>query len=175
MLSCCCFCSGKFQSPRTEHLSNSPLLSSLPPESSCLLPYILLLLLLHTAPSSNLSSHHRGREHLWWPMAFSCDVPKYLTGCISHCCIVGGNHGIDVHVLITQSKEWCELQGKVQATSGFLSFSRSNLSLCWFGFLAFFRRTQKIIITWSWSFPVSAPGKLLVLWMLTPDRKRFFT
>ena len=25
--------------------------------------------------------------------------PKYLTGCISHCCIVGGYHGIDVHVL----------------------------------------------------------------------------
>ena len=25
----------------------------------------------------------------------------------------------------------------------------------------------------SWSLPMSAPGKLLVLWMLTPDRKRF--
>ena len=32
-----------------------------------------------------------------------------LTGCISHCCVVGGNHGIHVHVLITQSNEWCEL------------------------------------------------------------------
>ena len=58
MLSCCCFCSGKFQSPRTEHLSSPPLLSSLPSESSCLLPCILSLLLLHTASSSNLSSHH---------------------------------------------------------------------------------------------------------------------
>ena len=35
MLSCCCFCSGKFQSPRTEHLSSPPLLSSLPSGSSC--------------------------------------------------------------------------------------------------------------------------------------------
>ena len=64
---------------------------------------------------------------------------------------------------------------KVQATSGSLSFSRSNLSLGWFGFLAFFRRTWKVIITRSWSLPMSAPGKLLVLWMLIPDRKRFFT
>ena len=41
-----------------------------------------------------------------FPAAF---LPKYLTGCISHCCIVGGNHGINVYVLITQSNEWCEL------------------------------------------------------------------
>ena len=26
-----------------------------------------------------------------------------------YCCIVGGNHGINVRVLITQSNEWCEL------------------------------------------------------------------
>ena len=66
-----------------------------------------------------------------FPAAF---LPKYLTGCISHCCIVGGNHGIHVHVLITQSNEWCELP-TYQATSGSLSFSRSNLSLGWFCFL----------------------------------------
>ena len=34
-------------------------------ESSSLLPCILLLFLLQTASSLNLSSHHRGREHLW--------------------------------------------------------------------------------------------------------------
>ena len=64
MLFCCCLCLGKLQSPRTEHLSSSPLLSSLPSESPCLLPCILLLLLLHTVCSSNLSSHHIGRKHL---------------------------------------------------------------------------------------------------------------
>ena len=68
MLSSYCFCSGKFQSPRIECLSRPPLLSSLPSESSCLLPCILLPLLLHTASSSNLFSHHRGQEHL--PTAF---------------------------------------------------------------------------------------------------------
>ena len=35
-----------------------------------------------------------------------------------------------------------------------------------------FTRNRKIIITRSWSLPMSASGKLLVLWMLTPDRKR---
>ena len=33
------------------------------------------------------------------------------------------------------------------ATSGFLNLSRSNLSLDWIGFLVFFRRTRKVIIT----------------------------
>ena len=50
----------------------------------------------------------------------------------------------------------------------------SNLSLGWFGFLAFFKRTRKAIITRPWSLPMSAPGKLLVLCILTPGRKRFF-
>ena len=57
---------GKFQSPRTEHLSSPPLLSSLPSDSACLLPCILLLLLLHIPLLLyNLSSYHRSRAHLW--------------------------------------------------------------------------------------------------------------
>ena len=51
---------------------------------------------------------------------------------------------IDVHVLISQSYEWCEFPTKLQATSGSLSFSNSNLSHDWFGFFAFFRRTRKV-------------------------------
>ena len=48
-------------------------------------------LLLHTASSTNLASHHRGREYLrLFP------TKKYVTGCVSQCCIVGGNHGIYV-------------------------------------------------------------------------------
>ena len=54
--------------------------------------------------------------------------------------------------------------GNVLATSGFLNFSRLNLSFDWFDLLVFFRRTRKVIITKSWSLPMSAPGKLLVLW-----------
>ena len=179
MHSCCCICSGKFQCPRTEHLSSPPLLSSLPSESFCLLPCIHLLLLLHTAASPILFLINTEVENIsgdprLFPATF---LPKYLTGCISQCCFCS-IHGIDVHVLITQSNEWCKFPTcrclKSATTSGSLNFSRSNLSLGWFGFLALFRRTRKVI-TRSWSLPMSAPGKILVIWMLTPDRKRFFT
>ena len=56
---------------------------------------------------------------------------------------------------------------------GSFSFSRSNLSFVCFGLLILFRRRWKVIISKSWSLPVSAPGKLRVLAMFTPDRKRF--
>ena len=52
-----------------------------------------------------------------------------------------------------------------RAPSGSLNFSRSNLSLGWFGFLPFFGQTQNVIITRSWSLPMSALGKLFVQWM----------
>ena len=54
MLPCCCFCSGKFQSPRIEHLSSPPLLSSQHFEFSCCFPvmfcfcFIPLLLQIST-------------------------------------------------------------------------------------------------------------------------------
>ena len=41
MFSCCCFCSGKFKSFLTEHLSRPPLLPPLPSESSYLLSCII--------------------------------------------------------------------------------------------------------------------------------------
>ena len=92
MLSCCCFCSSKFQSPRTEHISGPPLLSSLPSESSCLLPCILLLPLLQISPL--ITEVEIIFDDPWhFPATF---LPKYLTGCISHCCIEGGNHGFNV-------------------------------------------------------------------------------
>ena len=87
----CCFCSGKFQSLRTEHLSSPLLLSSLPSESTCLLPFIVLLLLLHTVSSLIKEVENICSDPWYFPVTF---VPKYLTGCSSHCCIVGGNHGI---------------------------------------------------------------------------------
>ena len=68
MFSCCCFCSGKFKSPRTEHLSRPPLLPPLSSETSYLLSCIILLLLPHIASFLNLFYRHRGREHLWWPL-----------------------------------------------------------------------------------------------------------
>ena len=76
---------------------SSPLsLSSLPFESSCLLPCIVLLLLFHTVSSPLIKEVENISDDPWhFPVKF---IPKYLTGCISHCCIVGGNHGIEVHV-----------------------------------------------------------------------------
>ena len=97
------FSSGKFQCPRTEHLSSPPAFTAF---------RILLLASLYSFALSasyrfffkSLLSSQRSRTslvtHGFFLRAF---LPKYLTGCISHCCIVGGNHGIDVHVLITQS------------------------------------------------------------------------
>ena len=88
------FCSGKFQSPLTEHY----------PVLLCFLHFLLnpsvcfpvvfcfcfILLLLQVSP-----------------LIQAAFLPKYHTGCISHCCIVSGNHGIDGYVLIAQSNEWC--------------------------------------------------------------------
>ena len=56
-----------------------------------------------------------------------------------------------------------------------ISFPRSNLSLVCFCLLILFRWRLKVIISKSWSLPKSAPGKLRVLAMFTPDRKRFLT
>ena len=64
---------------------------------------------------------------------------------------------------------------KVSDTLGSFSFPRSNLSLVCVGSLILFRRSWKGIISKSWSLPMFAPGKLRVLAMFTPDRKRFLT
>ena len=66
------FLLGKFQFSPTEHLSSALLLSSLPSESSCLLPSILLRFLPFTAFSLNIFFYHR-------PMAFSCEVPSQVS------------------------------------------------------------------------------------------------
>ena len=64
---------------------------------------------------------------------------------------------------------------KLSNTLGSFSFSRSNLSLVRFGLQILFRRRWKVIISKSWSLPLSAPGKFRVLAMFTPDRKLFLT
>ena len=99
-------------------------------------------------------------------------LPKciYLTGCVSHCCIVGDNHGIYVYAIIPQTDDWSNIPSVVactlSATTGFLNFSRSNFSFGLVGFLAFLIRIWKVSITSS----MSALGKLLALWVLPPDR-----
>ena len=143
MLSCCCFVQASFN---LLALSTYPVLLCFlhcllnPPVcfpvffySFCFIPLLLLISPLITKVENIFG------DPWLFPAAF---LPEYLTGCISHCCIVGGNHGIHVHVLIAQSNEWCELPTyRCLKSASHTSFSRSNLSLGWFGFLVFFRRT----------------------------------
>ena len=98
---------------------------------------------------------------------------KNLTGCFSHCCVEGGDRCIYVSSLLMMVRganfppiiAW-----KVSNTLRSVSFSRLNLSLVCFGLQILLRRRWKIIICKSWSLPMSAPGKLRVLAMFTPDR-----
>ena len=54
-------------------------------------------------------------------------------------------------------------------------FQLSNVKLVCFGLLILFTRKWKVIISKSWSFPMSAYRKRRILAMFTPDRKRFLT
>ena len=91
---------------------------------------------------------------------------KDLTGCFSHCCVEGGGHQTHVYVFITHDGERCNLPPimvwRVSNTLGSFSFS-------------LFRRRWKVIIRKSLLLSISGPGKLRVLAMFTPDRKRFLT
>ena len=101
-------------------------------------------------------------------------LPKYLTGCISHCCIIG-NHGIDVHHLIPKSNEWCKYHTYRCLKNACHIWVPQLFKIkpwYWLVWLSRLRRNRKIIITRSWSLPMSASEKFIVLWMLTPDRKR---
>ena len=87
---------------------------------------------------------------------------KNLTGCFSHCCVEGGDHWIYVCIFVAHDSKRCIIAWKVSNMLGSFSFSRSNLSLVCFGLLIFLRRRRKVIISKSWSLPMSAPGKLHV-------------
>ena len=54
-------------------------------------------------------------------------------------------------------------------------FQLSKVKLVCFGLLILFTRKWKVIISKSWSFPMSAYRKRRILAMFTPDRKRFLT
>ena len=63
---------------------------------------------------------------------------------------------------------------RVSNTLGSFSFSRSNLSPVCFGLLILFRRRWKVTTSKLWSLSLSVPGKLRVLELFTPGRKRLF-
>ena len=128
MLSCCCFCSGKFKSLA---LSTYPVFLCflhclLSPHvcfpvlfcSVCLISFLFQIFPLVTEVE-NIS------DDPWLFPATSLSM--YLTGCISHCCIVSGNHRIDVHVLISQSIEWCDFPSNCQPHLGPSAFQVQTL------------------------------------------------
>ena len=75
----------------------------LPSESSCLCPCIFsfcfIPLLLQISPLITEVENIFGDTWLF---------PAYLSACISHCCIVGDNHGTDVHAVIPPTNEGCQ-------------------------------------------------------------------
>ena len=79
-----------------------------------------------------------------------------------------------LYLFIVHDGERCKLPA-YHNTLGSFSFSRSNLSLSALWFADSFQTKWKVIISKSWSLPVSAPGKLCVLALFTPDWKRFLT
>ena len=100
-----------------------------------------------------------------------------LTGCFSHCCVVGGDRRIHACIFIVYDVERCKLPA-YHSLKGFQHigiFQLFEVKLVCFGLLILFSWSWKVIISKSWSLPMSAPGKLRVLAMFIPDRKRFLT
>ena len=105
MLSSCCFCSFKHQSSCAGYLS---ILLAFQGRLNLHVSFSLIFCsffippLLHIPPLITEVENTSGDLGLF-PMTF---LPKYLTsnltGCVSHCCIVGGNHAICGYVIIPQ-------------------------------------------------------------------------
>ena len=125
-VSCCCFYSGKIRSPRTNYLSSTPMFSS--PSFQNFLSFTLCLRSFWFIPSLfQISPLIKGIEIIFGdpgllPPTF---FPKDLTICLCHLCIVGGNHGTNVPVIIPQTDK-----------------------LGWVGLLAFFSLTSGVVHSW---------------------------
>ena len=130
---------------------------------------------------SVLSFCHTDQECLQWPTFFFLLTmfANDLTGCFSYAAlkvVITESMSASLFFVMVRGANFPPIIAwKVSNTLGTVSFSRSNLSLVCFGLLILFRRRWKVIIIKSWSLPMSAPGKLRVLALFTPDRKRFLT
>ena len=111
MLSCCYFCSDKHRSPCTGYRSSTLSLFSgtskpfLLAFLYCFAPVSSYRLFLKSFLSSQKSKTSLVTQGSFFSAAFR---PKYRTGCVSHYCIVGGNHAVNVYVIIPQVDEWCK-------------------------------------------------------------------
>ena len=142
------------------------------------LPYTSLILQVQIFSFSVLSFCCTDQEFLQWPLFFLTMFAKNLTGCFSYCCVEGGDYWVHVcslFMMVRVANFLPVTAWKVSNILGSFSFSRSNLSLPYFGLLILFRRKREVIISKLWSLPMSAPGKLCVLALFTPDWKHFLT
>ena len=96
---------------------------------------------------------------------------KDVVGCFCQGSVKAVDLGVYFSVLSFKGADWKNFSflfaRKISAMLGSLSFSRLNLILMLFCFFALWRRSLRVIITSSWSLPISAPGRLLVFAMFT--------
>ena len=98
-------------------------------------------------------------------------LAKKFSCCVSYCLVEVGDHGASSSTSVARGANLPPIVAwKALITVGSFSFSRSNLILGWVGFLEFLRRVWKVIITMSWSLQTSAPGNVLILAVLIPER-----
>ena len=84
--------------------------------------------------------------------------PPLFPGCISHCCILGSHHDIDIHVIILSPMSGANFPPIVAWKGHARLLAKPGWKFqikAWFGFLAFFRQTRNVIITRSWSTSVA--------------------
>ena len=145
----------------------------------CSLPCISQILQVQIASFSVFSFCRTDQEFLQWPRFF------FFWRCLSRILLAVSVTAV-LKVVIIESRFVSSLfmmvrganfppiiAWKVSNPLGSFSFSRSNLSLVCLGLLIIFRRRWKVSISKSWSLSMSALGKLRVLALSTPNRKRF--
>ena len=103
---------------------------------------------------------------------------KDLTGCLSHCCVEGGDHLIHVCVFTVHNGEMCKLSAYHSLEGfqhiGIFQLFEVKLEFCvfWLGDSSQAKvegHHQQVVVS------SSAPGKRCVLAMFTPDQKHFLT
>ena len=123
----------------------------------CSHPYISQILQVQIVSFSVLSFCRTDQEFMQWPRIF------VFWRCLPRISLTVSVTAVLKVVII----------GSMSVSSLFMMV-RETWVFC-FNVLILFRRRWKVIISKSWSLPVSVPVKLRVLALFTPDRKRFLT
>ena len=171
MSSCYCSSSGFLQSHHTVLLSSFFVPFSCTFWCCSSFPCISQILEVPTFSFSGLSVRRTNQEYLQWPLVSSSDN------------VCRGSHWLFKSLL--RWRWWppnpCLYDGdrlKLPAYHSVIGFQHVGIFQLFevkLGLLIPLRWSWKIIISKSLLLPMSAPGKLRVLAMVIPDRKRFLT